>query len=358
MNKATTKPAVVPTVYSLRAALGSLVMLALFGALVCLYNAYGSLSAARAKLREPVPTIVETSLYSVTLPFGWAEYSVDGDSITVFKTPGMTIPALHISAQRDPSFPYHALDENPTVVLRRVSTSMVDAQIDGIEPDTMFEIIGSEILTIKPGVSAVRMLFDDEEREGEGYVFYVGDVRYVMWAIYADADAASAAETGDFFRHLFERFDIPPMREQIHRPVVDSSELTAEINAATHLKIGREMALWRLFAARAEAEPDAALLPALRHYREALTLLSSIRQERTALDTEDFVRYQSLLQKRRKDVAEWFVVLDKAVAMRDWKKARAQAEWIMRHATLTGERLDARRAADILATKIPAESGN
>ena len=30
MNKATTKPAVVPTVYSLRAALGSLVMLALF----------------------------------------------------------------------------------------------------------------------------------------------------------------------------------------------------------------------------------------------------------------------------------------------------------------------------------------
>jgi len=358
MNKATTKPAVVPTVYSLRSVLGSLVMLALFGALVCLYNAYGSLSAARARLREPVPTTVKTSLYSVTLPFGWAEYSVDGDSITMFRTHGRTMPALHISAERDPGFAYHALDKNPTVILRRVSTSLVESQIDGVLPDTLFEIVGTEILTIKPGVSAVRMLFDDEDREGAGYVFYVGDVRYVMWEIHEDADTAAADEADDFFRHLFERFDIPPMREQITRPVVNSGELTAEVNAATHLKIGREMALWRLFAARAEAEPDAALLPALQHYREALTLLSSIRQERAALDTEDFVRYQALLRKRREDVNEWFVVLDKAVAMRDWKKARAQAEWIMRHATLKGERMDVRRAADILATKIPAESGN
>ena len=96
----------------------------------------------------------------------------------------------------------------------------------------------------------------------------------------------------------------------------------------------------------------------MQHYREVLTLLSSIREERTALDSEDFARYQTLLQKRRKDVAEWFVVLDKAVSMRDWKKARSFANWIMRHATLTGEKMDARRAADILATKIPAESGN
>ena len=183
-------------------------------------------------------------------------------------------------------------------------------------------------------------------------------MRYVVWEIHEDDDTVTEKEVSSFFRHLFERFEIPPMREQIDRPVVNSGELTADVNAATHLKIGREMALWRLFAARAEAEPDAALLPALQHYREALTLLSSIRQERAALDTEDFVRYQALLQKRREDVAEWFVVLDKAVAMRNWKKARAQAEWIMRHATLTGERMDVRRASDILATKIPAESDN
>ena len=54
---------------------------------------------------------------------------------------------------------------------------------------------------------------------------------------------------------------------------------------------------------------------------------------------------------------EWFVVLDKLVAMRDWENARAQAKWIMSHATLTGERMDVRRAADMLSTKIPPEDG-
>ena len=83
--------------------------------------------------------------------------------------------------------------------------------------------------------------------------------------------------------------------------------------------------------------------------------MSSIRQERIALASDDFKFYQHLLEERRKDVAEWFVVLDKAVAMRDWAKARQQAKWIMDHATLTGERVDVRRAADILATKIPSE---
>ena len=157
---------------------------------------------------------------------------------------------------------------------------------------------------------------------------------------------------------MFENFDIPEMRESIDRPVVHSGELTAEMNAATHLQVGRETALWRLFAARAETEPEVALLPALRHYREALRLLSSIRQERNALVSDDFKLYQHLLEERRKYVNEWFVVLDKAVAMRDWDRARQQAKWIMDHATLTGERVDVRRAADILATKIPPEDGD
>ena len=137
--------------------------------------------------------------------------------------------------------------------------------------------------------------------------------------------------------------------------MVDSGRLTAEINSATHLQVGREFALWSLFAARVESEPEAALLPALKHYREALRLLSSIRQERVALASEDFKLYQRFLEMRRKEVAEWFVVLDKAVAMRDWAKARSQANWIMSHATLTGERIDVRRAAEILATRVPQE---
>ena len=69
--------------------------------------------------------------------------------------------------------------------------------------------------------------------------------------------------------------------------------------------------------------------------------------------TDDFKLFKRLLAERRRVVAEWFVVLDKAVAMGDWDKAREQAEWIKTHATLKGERQDVRRAADILATKIP-----
>ena len=46
--------------------------------------------------------------------------------------------------------------------------------------------------------------------------------------------------------------------------------------------------------------------------------------------------------------------MDKAMAMRDWDAARSQAKWIIDHATLTGERIDARRASDALA-KIPEE---
>ena len=149
---------------------------------------------------------------------------------------------------------------------------------------------------------------------------------------------------------------IPNIRESIDRPVVNSGHLTAEQNERVHQQVDREMALWRLFADRVETGTTAALLPALKHYREAMRLLSSIRQERLALGTDEFKRYLTFLERRRRDVEEWFVVLDKAMAMRDWETARSQAQWIIDHATLTGERVDARRAADALA-KIP-EEGN
>ncbi len=219
------------------------------------------------------------------------------------------------------------------------------------------KVVGLERLTVRPGVTAVRMLFDLGEHDGEAVVFYAGNVRYVLWGLWRDEDGHSAEEIHAFFRRLFEDFDIPMMREHIDRPVVDSSRFTAELNEATYLQVGREQALWRLFAARAEAEPESALLPALLHYREALRLLSTIRQERVALVSDDFKLYERLVEKRHRDVEEWFVVLDKAIAMRDWDKARSQAKWIMSHATLTGERVDVRRAADILATKIPPEEG-
>ena len=357
MQNSTYKPVLVPTIYSARVVLWSLMLTALFGALLGGYCAWGSLLEARKKLGEPIQVVVDMPLYSARLPVGWEAYSKGGNALSVFREKGRQIPIVFLFAERDPGFPYHALDMNPAVAFHLVEEDILAEHLADLPEDLPMKVIGSERLTVRPGITAVRMLFDIERYDGEAVVFYSGDVRYVLWGLWPDEDMQAAAETHRFFRHLFEDFEIPEMRESIDRPVVNSAQFTPEINASTHLQVEREMALWRLFAARAETEPEAALLPALRHYREALRLLSSVRQERVALVSDDFKLYQRLLSQRRKEVDEWFVVLDKMVAMGDWQKARKQAKWIMSHATLTGERMDVRRAADIIATKIPAEDG-
>ena len=357
MQKNSQKPVLVPTVYSARVVLWSIALVALFGALLWVYYAWSALAQAREKLGEPVQAVVEMPLFEVRLPLGWEAYSKDGNALAVFRKKGQDIPILFLLAETDPGFPYHALDVNPAIMLHIVEEDILAEHLDGIPEELPIKVIGSEQLTVRPGVTAVRMLFDIAGHDGEAMVFYAGDIRYVLWGLWKDQDKESAADIHGFFRRTFEDFDIPERREYIDRPVVDSGKLTSSMNADTLRQVQREMALWRLFAARAEAEPDAALLPALQHYREGLRLLSSIRQERIALSSDDFKLYQRLLDKRRVDVNEWFVVLDKAVAMRDWDRARRQARWIMSHATLIGERADVRRAADVLATKIPPEDG-
>ena len=356
MQKTRFKPMLVPTVYSARVVLWSLMLVALFGVLIGGYCAWGSLAKARQRLGEPMQAVVDMPFYSVRLPIAWEAYSKKTDALAVFKRKGQSIPIVFLLAEKDAGFSYHALDINPAVAFHLVEEDIRAEHLDGLPDDLPMKVIGSELLTVRPGITAVRLLFDIEIYDGEAVMFYSGNVRYVLWGLWLDKDYPAAAEIHRFFRHLFEDFNIPEMRESIDRPVVNSATFTAELNAATHLQVEREMALWRLFAARTETEPEAALLPALQHYREALRLLSSIRQERVALASEAFTLYQRLLEKRRKDVSEWFVVLDKAVAMGDWEKARKQAKWIMSHATLTGERVDVRRAADILATKVPSEA--
>ena len=357
MHKNRFKPSLVPTIYSARVMLWSLVLVVLFGALLGVYCAWDALVKAREKLGDPVVKVVEMPFYSVRLPIGWEAYGKDGNALAVYRRKGKDLPLIFMLSEKDPSFPYHALDVNPAIAFHLVKENILAEHLAELPDSLQMNVVGLEQLTVQPGVTAVRMLFDLEGHDGEAMVFYSGDVRYMLWGIWRDGDGRSREEIHRFFRHLFEVFAIPEMRESIDRPVVNSGTFTAELNSATHRQVDREMALWRLFAARAEAEPDAALLPALQHYREALRLLSSIRQERIALASEDFKRYQELLARRRKDVNEWFVVLDKAVAMGDWKGARKQAKWIISHATLTGERVDVRRATDILATKIPPEEG-
>jgi len=185
-------------------------------------------------------------------------------------------------------------------------------------------------------------------------IFYVGDIRYVIWALWKDGDVKSAKQAQDFRRHFFERFELPVARELIERPVVHSGRITAELNSRVMGQAEREFALWKMFAARASAEPEAALLPALTHYREYLRLLSSVRQETQALESNDFNRYCELVEMRHNRVEQWFVRLDKLMAMRDWPAARRQANWIIHHATLVGELLERRRAAAMIE-RIPAE---
>ncbi|MBP1589994.1 MAG: hypothetical protein ILO10_07365 [Kiritimatiellae bacterium] len=357
MPKAQYKPVLVPTILSLRTLLWSLALTFLAGALLWAYLAWGALAQSRARLSEPVSTTVEMPLYQVKLPPNWEAYTKADNTLFAFRRAGADIPVLFFEAVRDPGFAYHAIDINPAIALQSVEED-IDAVPLSEKPDYLsLGIVGSERLTVKPGITAMHLLFGGGGFSGEAVRFYSGDVRYALWSLHRTGDVEAGQEIRAFFRHLFENFDIPELREAINRPVVDSAMLTAEVNTTTHQRIARELALWRLFADRAEAEPEAALLPALEHYRDVLELLSSIRQERIALVSEDFQLYQRLLKDRQQDVGEWFIVLDKAVAMRDWDKARQQAKWIMTHATLTGERLDVRRAADILATQIPAEEG-
>ena len=357
MQKNSNKPVLVPTAYSVRTALWTLALVVLFAALLWDYCAWSALSKSSAKLKEPVQATVEMPLYTVRLPLGWEAYAKDGDALAVFRRKGEDVPVVFCYAERGEGFAFHALDVNPVIVFHIVEEDIRGERISGVPDPMQMKVVGTELLTVRPGISAVRMLFDIGERDGEAMVFYAGDVRYVLWALWSDVDIASAEDVHRFFRRIFDCFELPELCELIDRPVVDSGTFTAEQNAETLRHVGRESALWRMFAERAEAEPETALLPALVHYREALRLLSSIRQENVALGSEDFKLFQRLRERRRKDVDEWFVVLDKAVAMGDWDKARQQAKWIMSHATLTGERVDVRRAADILATQIPPEEG-
>lgn len=357
MPKDQHKPVLVPTIHSLRTVLWSLALVAVAGALVWTYLAWGNLRKAKEKLDDPVETVVEMPLLTVTLPPRWEAYARDGDTLFAFRRAGRDIPVIFFEAKRDPSYAYHATDVNPAIALKSVEED-IDAVALSDKPEYLsLEIVGSEQLTVKPGVTAVHLLFGSDEFGGAALIFFSGDVRYAMWSLCRTGDREAREEVRQYFLRLFENLSIPDMREPIDRPIINSALLTAETNADTHRRVERETALWRMFAVRAATEPEAALLPALQHYREALQLLSSIRQERIALASEDFQLYRKLLDQRKRDVDEWFVVLDKAVAMRDWPKARKQAKWIMAHATLTGERLDVRRAADILETKIPAEDG-
>lgn len=344
------KPVIVPTLMSSRTTIWCFVLLGFFIALLLVYNRYDACREAEAELRRPVVTTVKTEKFEMPMPPGWKVWASDGDSALLKRSAGQTVPYIEIVANSSPALAYRALDENKALLLMHihdrvsrtglVSTNFVNGAV---------EVLGSDVTPVKPGLSAVKMIIDVGSHTGSAVAFYTGDTVYMIHGVAADDDESGQAEIRSFIDHLGDDAVLPDYREFFERPVIDSSAITSEIIAEMLAKNERELALWKLFASRVEQEPDAALLPAIIHFREALKAMASIRREYQLLNSEDFARYRSFLDIRKANVREWFVKLDKQMAMKDVEGACEQARFIIAHATLVDESLERRYASEKLA---------
>lgn len=348
MENINVKPALVPTLYSARVAVWGFIYLLAFGLAVFVYDLYGKIETCKKELNEPQKTAVATSLFKMEIPAGWKSYLKNDNSVVAFKKAYHTYPVISVSAIRSEDFEYHALDLNQTIGASTIANSMEEIANGALEFDTAFTPIGSEAITVKPGVSALRILLSSDTRAGEALLFFVGDVRYLIWGFAESSDKTSKKEISLFMKHVFDNLDIPELSEHFNRPIVHSGRITSEMNEEVRAHAEREFALWKLFSERVAQEPETAILPAILHYRSYLELLSSVRQERLAMGTDDFKLYNEYLARRKASVSEWFVKLDKLVAMKDKKGAKKQAKWIVKHATLYGELADRRKAAKVL----------
>lgn len=348
MENINVKPALVPTLYSARVAAWGFIYLLAFGLAVFVYDLYGKIESCKKELNEPQKTAVATGLFKMEIPAGWHSYLKKDNSVIAFKKAYHTYPVIAVSALKSDDFEYHALDLNQTIGASTIANSMSEIAKGALEFDTTLTPVGSEAVTVKPGISALRIILNSREQVGEALIFFVGNVRYLVWGFADSSDKRSRKEISLFCKHVFDNLRLPELSEHFNRPIVHSGRITSELNEEVRAHAEREFALWKLFSERVEQEPETAMLPAILHYRSYLELLSSVRQERLAMGTDDFKLYNDYLARRKASVGEWFVMLDKLVAMKDTKGAKKQAKWIVKHATLYGELADRRRATKIL----------
>lgn len=349
MNKVN-RPTILPTALSSAMFLWSGVLVLYFLAALLAYLAWCRLSDAERRLAEPTVTTVETELFRCTLPRSAARYSVEGDCLTVHMDPTNDVPVLMLSAYRDPAVAYRAIDANPmlaTIVVENALRSLGIAREFGIadRPD----VIGTKFSHVMPGVIAAVSLFRYRGGEGLFCSFALGDTCYGMLRFWNADDALDVEESLSKFRELFNGFEMFATPDRFERPFVDSSTLTAAEHAKVVAEAESERMQWRLFADRIATEPERALVEAIGHFRRLIELLSSVREEGELLASEDFRRYGKLLERRAASVSDWFVQLDKFLAIGDEDAAARQAEFIQRHAILREESLDRRRAASVAA---------
>lgn len=340
------KPALVPTLLSMRVIVWSAVLVVLFFAVLALYFARTASRDNRRAYAQPVATSVSAPGITITMPSGWKAYTRDDDEIRLFKSRPESRPLIEVRVDRDASFRYQALDLNQALLARILFQQL--AAENWKDGQNGVNLHGLELVRVEPGIEGVRFAFSFGKTSGYALLCLSGDRRYLVWGAADHVDEESILEIRDFIQFPLRSFQLPEKSESFARPVVRSGLLTAENNRKVLEEVGREMAMWQLFSGRAETEPAASLLPAISHFRKALWLLSSIRQESGLVNSQHFRTYERLLDVRRQMISEWFVLLDKCQATGDIEGAKRQAAYIAEHATLDGEAHEAQLANDRL----------
>jgi len=341
------KPILVPSALSAAVMLWCGVLLLYFVAFAACYLQFGRLQRARAESASPKRTSVETALFSLKTPAGWETVSKTNNVVTLRQRKGSPLPMIKVLARREAAFSYRAVDGNPALY-----TQIIDRALEGeayMPPDTAPTLLSVRTRDVRPGTTSVQAVFKLEKVRGAAASFFVDDTVYLIVGAWPESDARTDFEWFQEMLTFVRDLDIVGKPDRFRRPVVDTSRLDAVTHDRSRRTIDRELALWKLYAQRVDHEVAATLMPAITHFRQALTTASSIREERPLLVSEDFRQYRRYLQMRQADVHEWFVLYDKYLAMGDSQAALKQADYIVKHATLEEEALDRRRASEAYA---------
>jgi len=353
MNRSS-KPVVVPNVRSLGGLLWSGVFVLLFFSALAVYLAVDRFLAAREALDSPRETKVVTPYFETSVPAGWGEYSATNGLVVMRRTTKGTLPFVLVLAERNGTYRYRALDANPGLLTQKIQPLL--EQEFAVRPgdDRSIRLSGTEVVRAMPGISSLRAYFTYGPCAGLSHSFFIDNVRYVFVGCWKRGNVEDEAAVRSRVYRVLGATTFSETHDRFTRPVVNSADLTAAEHARIVRLVEREKVLWRLFADRVATEPETALMPAIEHFRKALRLLSSVREERTLLESPDVARYRDFLARRQASVRDWFVLLDKYRATGDRSAAKEQAALIVRRATLEEEALDRRRATQTLA-EIDAE---
>ncbi len=335
------RPTLPFTLHGQRRLIAGVLLVAAFLLALLIYLQWCRVRDLRAELARPLPyTLVDDRLTVSPAPAWGAYAAIGGDRPTrllIFREHPDGSGALAVlQTTRAPALAARALDLSPAVLATKLTASHT-AAIGRTQP---VRLLGVETRPHAAGVVAAHFFFDAEDDHGEGILFYVDDVEYLFWGHRGGEHSPALAP---FFAAVGGAVTLPEgLRDTFDRPIIDSNTFTFAQARAIAEEAERERAAARTAADRAD------LVPALDHYRKALRLLASIREEDLLLASPETDRFQALAEDRRSQLDGWFARLDRALGMGDTEAARTQAAFIRDNATLEGEAPDRLRAEAVL----------